>query len=170
MTPKYFTIFHSLFSDIARGMVGDLQSHGITQENMEVVTQGASWRIEQRNIVVRTLDALLYGSVDASGLPRFPVPPMYLAAVIAFFVQPHNFQRAAAWCERPAGHIEFDVDPTVEVIENDAFPAHKLFALILHARQVWNTDSQEFIAEFNSRTGYLIGNARPLEEDNGTSA
>lgn len=68
------------------GKAGYLELAGISIDDFKLVTGSNPWMSIDRNRVSTTLHALIIGSVDAQGLPRFPMAAEYIAAGICMFV------------------------------------------------------------------------------------
>ena len=87
----------ALTLSIAKGAMGILSNGGgrqiledlgILPDELELVKQDISWTGNNRVSVTRTIDSLMYGTMDCLGLPRFEVPAEYIAAAIVQFCHP----------------------------------------------------------------------------------
>ena len=86
---------------IERGSTtGDLAALGVSDADWALTTGENPWCAADRHRVRATLDALTYGSMDLAGVPRFPVPAEYLAAILTVFVHSSNRMVASRWAER----------------------------------------------------------------------
>ena len=78
--------------------VGDItKALGCTDSDWKVVTGMKPWKGAQRPQVKRLLEALIYGTIDVLGLPRFRVPAELVAATVALYVKPVNYMAACEW-------------------------------------------------------------------------
>jgi len=68
----------------------DYDTLGITEEEFELFHGPASWRRDFFPRIVRTANALIFGSLEQMSLPKIVVPAEYVAAVIAVCVHPAN--------------------------------------------------------------------------------
>lgn len=98
----------ALTLSIAKGAMGILSNGGgrqiledlgILPDELELVKQDISWTGNNRVSVTRTIDSLMYGTMDCLGLPRFEVPAEYIAAAIVQFCHPINYMVACRWME-----------------------------------------------------------------------
>ncbi len=120
----------SVFRLIRDGaLYGGVASLGITPSQIDFVTQEIPWVGVDRPGVVRSLETLIYSSVEVLGLPRFRVPGEYVAALICSVVAPVNIHLACVWLQREASGSSEQLASTPEAGEVDAVHASKLFAL-----------------------------------------
>ncbi len=85
---------------LSRGTGTDiLESIGILPKELELAQGDISWTAQQRPQVVKTLDALTFGTMDVLGLPRFTVPAEFTGAVIVMYTTPINWMVACRWLE-----------------------------------------------------------------------
>lgn len=85
---------------IKSGSLGDsLAVIGIAQEEYLLLTTDAPWVVQDRAVVVRTLENLIHGTCDCAGIPRFEVPAEYVVAAIHVFVNPVNAMLICRWME-----------------------------------------------------------------------
>ncbi len=78
---------------------GSIEALGIQPEELHLVCGDIPWKGAERTLVTRTLDALMFGTMDLLALPRFKVPVEYVAAAITMFVRPTNMMVACQWME-----------------------------------------------------------------------
>lgn len=76
-----------------------LVGYGVSKEQLKKVMNPAPWLGAERAAVRRTLDSLVYATVDCAGLPRIDLPAEYVAAVISVFVHPTNLMVACVFME-----------------------------------------------------------------------
>lgn len=76
-----------------------LVGYGVTKLQLQKAMSPAPWIGGERAEVRRTLDSLIYASVDAAGLPRIDLPAEFVAAVLAIFVHPTNLMVACVFME-----------------------------------------------------------------------
>lgn len=101
----------AMLRTIARYTPADLDVLGIPPENFEIITSKNTWRAEHREPIVRTITAVIFGSLKIMGLPPIVVPTEHLAAVIATLIQPENHWVACVWLgqERMTGAAAIDL-------------------------------------------------------------
>src|SRR5262245_37607226 len=58
------------------------------------------WNATDRSRARRFVEACVYGTLDFVGYPRFPAPVEFIAAVIAYYVDPVNIQTAFFFSSR----------------------------------------------------------------------
>lgn len=106
----------------------NIESFGVSDADFALTTQQNPWLATDRNRVKKVLDSLIYGTMDAIGVPRFDAPAEYVAAVLAVFVSDDNLQNACRWHENLSStddYVQADV-PQTELIT-----AQQLFSLVL---------------------------------------
>lgn len=69
----------------------------LTQEDFDFVSASYPWTAKDRLRAVRSLESVVFGSLDYLGLPRFSPPVEYLAGVIASYVSPVNIMTACSF-------------------------------------------------------------------------
>lgn len=101
---------------------------GVTEEEYRLLTQSQPWLGPEHNRVRRTLDTMIWGSLDLAGLPRLQPPAEYLAAAIASFVAGSNILAACRLLEGlpPADELVAGKGKTDTVVRAD-----HLFTFIL---------------------------------------
>jgi hypothetical protein len=105
---------------------------GVSQEDLALATGKAPWVATDRQAVRRTLDALMFGVIDAQGLPRFELPSEYCAAIIAVFVDPCNYFAACSWISGHVSHEELVAGSRGKTPEGfEKVRPEKLFALVI---------------------------------------
>ncbi len=140
---------------------GSLENLEILPQHIRLVTGKTSWKANERTVVARTLDALMFGTMELVGLPRFEVPAEYVAAVISMFVHPTNLQIACRWMETGRLTAETLGNPTSASINTEPVDAQQLFGLCLQM----HNDGQitRCLAQFEERTAI---NLHRTEESN----
>ena len=137
---------------IAKGAVThEIDALGITEGDYKLVTSPSQWVATDRTRVRGVLDALAYGTCDLMGVPRFPLPAEYIAAVLTVFVSPMNVMVACRWMER------HEVATTMAIgsgTEPEMAEAPQIFALC----QMMYDDvhTQQARAQFAHATGRAI--------------
>ncbi len=133
---------------------GSLESLGLLTSDLKLVTSNLPWKAAERNTVVRTMDTLMYGTMDALALPRFEVPAEYVAAAIAMFVKPCNIQPACIWLESSGLSALQMANPSTN---QTRIEANQLFALVLQLSD--DSEVGEIRHLFEQRTQYQITQA-----------
>src|SRR2546430_11820272 len=64
----------------------------LTEDDFDSLTSNIVWIATDRSRARRCVEACVYGTLDFVGYPRFPAPVEFIAAVIAYYVQPVNIQ------------------------------------------------------------------------------
>lgn len=120
--PRYATALASL------QVVQAAQVFDLTAEDYEFVTSNRIWISTDRSRARRCVEALVYGTLDYVGYPRFPAPAEFVAAAIATFVHPVNLMTACLIMEGAefSEHIIAGVSTPLE--------APALFAHVLQVR------------------------------------
>lgn len=130
----------------------DFDSLGIHIQDFKLVNQNTPWIRDNRRRVIQTLDALLFGTLDQMGQPRFAVPAEYVAAVLLVFVQPVNRMVACSWMAeaRMTGPRAIDLATQgIDTGEVDPVAASQLLGLIVSLTGAEN--SSEVYKRFESR-------------------
>lgn len=103
------------------GKAGYLSNLGLTKDDFDKITGELPWIGSDRNRVTQAFNSLMFGTIDALGLPRFQIPAEWIAACITVFVSPVNTHAACRFFERSSSadsisrSSEFD-DVTAEVL------------------------------------------------------
>jgi hypothetical protein len=84
---------------LSEGLCADLNALNIPKEAFDLVKGDIQWIATDRPVVVNVINSLIFGSLDLAGLPRFPLPVEYVAAVIVSVVHPTNRMIACSWME-----------------------------------------------------------------------
>ena len=105
----------------------DFSSFGIGEKEFDLLVGPTPWLQADKNIVVRVMDALLFGTMDITGVPRFQPPAEYIAAVIAQFVSGTNAFTACRWMEGGSRAEELATGP---LKEGDPVTCRQLLALV----------------------------------------
>lgn len=66
------------------------RSHGISQADWSLLTQGEPWTPEEARQTRSILASIIEVAMTISGLPPVPLPGQYAAAIIAIIVAPSN--------------------------------------------------------------------------------
>jgi len=82
-----------------KAQIDAARSLGCTEKEWTLLVGPIPWKANDRNIVKRLLDQVIYGMMDTMALPRFKVPAEYIAAVITAMVTPCNYFPACSWLE-----------------------------------------------------------------------
>jgi len=128
------------------GKNGQLDTLGISEDDFEKLNGQTPWIASDRNRVTQTLDALLCGTMDVIGVPRFQLPAEYIAGGIALFVAPINTHVACRFMEKV---------PSAEALgrgvdEAETCTAKQIFALVIqlladpinsHAKHLWEKNT-----------------------------
>src|SRR4051812_49016450 len=64
----------------------------LTEDDFDFLTSNKVWIATDRSRARRCVEACVYGTLDFVGYPRFPAPVEFIAAVIAYSVQPDNIE------------------------------------------------------------------------------
>mgnify|MGYP000037760974 CR=1 FL=1 len=122
----------------AGGQNNDLSQLGMTPTEQEKLTGNEIWLGEDRTNMVRCLEATIYHTADAMGLPRFDVPAEWLAAHIYMYVNPRNYFQACSWMQRGAS-VDSE-DP------KEAVTPYKLFRYLVMLCD--DANGEEFVHRF----------------------
>lgn len=127
---------------------------GITEDDVSIVTSDEPWLTSDRPVVRKTLDAFIYGTIEALGLARFQLPSEYIAAVISTFVSPCNYFPACTWVT--GGVSNEELANGVRGVAPQGFEEstpQKLFALVLELE----AHADITAAKYAAKTGTVIG-------------
>ncbi len=130
--------------------MGSLQNLGVPPQDLRLVTGAISWNASQRTLVVRTLETLMFGTMDILGLPRFSVPAEYVAAAIAMFVHPTNILVASVWMESGRQSADALGNPTSASINREEVDSQQIFAICLQLQG--DIEVAQCQQQFESRT------------------
>ncbi|AJK28266.1 putative minor capsid protein [Eel River basin pequenovirus] len=135
---------------------GDFSSCGVTEKDYELLTSSTPWMAQQRNAVRNTMEALIWGSMDIAGVPRFQPPAEYIAAVISEFVGAPNKLVACRYIEGGSRTEELAAGATQET---DPVTSRQLFALVVQLE----AHSPHVRDSFEKKVGLAID--RSAEQD-----
>ncbi len=119
---------HALAQGAASGALANL---GIPPQDMQTIQGNIPWNGSQRTLVVRTLETLMFSSLDIMGIPRFSVPAEYVAAAITMFVHPSNILVASVWMESGRQSADALGNPVSASINREEVDAQQIFSLVL---------------------------------------
>ncbi len=159
------TVVKGAMQALAAGSAtGLLESLGMLPDDLKLVMGNTSWRNNERNMVIRNLDTLMYGTMDVLGLPRFMVPAEYVAATIAMFVHPCNLMVACMWMESGQQSADAMGNPNSQSTNIQGVAASQLFALCI---QLVNDGTvTKCRNQFEMRTNHAIREALNQGETN----
>lgn len=161
---------HSLLKHFVKFTSTDYDALGITEQMMLLTTSEQPWRRDQLPTVMRTLLALIHGSLEIHGLPKTTIPAEYVAMVLVCTVRPGNMRNACAWLadERQSGAPIADLARGSETAAITHVSQGQLFALValLWSTPAANRARQDMVRIFELQTLQLEdGNAQRQEED-----
>src|SRR5437764_1324084 len=64
----------------------------LTEDDFDFLTSNKVWIATDRSRARRCVEACAYGTLDFVGYPRFPAPVEFIAAGVAYSVNPVNMQ------------------------------------------------------------------------------
>jgi hypothetical protein len=111
----------------------DFDTLGISEQDFLLVSGPAVWQRNHIPVVLRTLNALLFGTLEVMAMPKITVPTEFVAAIVASFVHPANRQIACIWLatERLAGFAAAELASKAQLGEIEPVSYDQLFALTL---------------------------------------
>src|SRR5882762_11419625 len=91
----------------------------LTEDDFDFLPSNKVWIATARSRARRCVEACVYGTLAFVGYSRFPAPVEFIAAVIAYSVQPVNIQTACLIMEGAefTENIINGVDPPVKAAE-----------------------------------------------------
>lgn len=150
----------SLLRNIERYTPADYEILGVTQEHFELLAQPQLWDLTQKAIVVRTLQALIFGTLNIMGISKIVVPAEFLAAHVATIIAPENRMLACVWlsAERSVGPSALELSARQESPTTyDPASADHLFALVC---QLSDHEENSFArARYKQRLGLRVTQA-----------
>lgn len=154
--PLSTEIAHALFSRIDEYTVGDYAAIGINKQDFQKLSQTMHWRRDEIRNVMRTFNAILFGTLEVMGVPKLTVPAEYVGSVIAAIVNPANQLICCIWLaqERGTGAGALDMSARQEVSTgHDQVSAEQLFAIVcaLQNTESSNEVKQRFRQKFGIR-------------------
>jgi len=122
-----YELADSLFKSIGECLTPDLDVLGVSEQDLRITTGPVQWQRHQIRQVVRTINSIIYGTLEIHGMPKFPVPAEYAAQAILHCVSPCNRQLACSWLihEKIVGTSIDDEDNEMEPTTFD-----KLYKLV----------------------------------------
>lgn len=98
--------------------VPDLSTYGILPEDFNKLSSTSPWLAPDRPVVQKTLEAFVFGVMDAQNIPRFNPPAEYIAGVILLTVNPINYLACCVYMSgyRPAevlGDVSNEIDEVI---------------------------------------------------------
>ena len=137
---------------------GNLRELGVSEADAEKLMQDAPWLHTDRGVVRAVVDALVYGSMDLQGLPRFDPPAEYVAGVLWSFVSPTNLQVACSWVQ---GTPRAEELATGALKNAPPATARQLFALCVRL----GACDGSVKAAFRKKCGYALERSREVAEN-----
>jgi hypothetical protein len=133
----------------------NLADFGVTDADIGLLQSDETWLGSDRLRATRVLDAVVHGSLDRLGLPRFNVSAEYIAAAIWLCVKPVNMMVACVWMARGAASAED------EVAHGEALPVspRELHALLCTLEKGDVAALEEFRAKFEAKIEGRLVNA-----------
>ena len=110
----------------------DYQVLGITQENFEELSGPGIFKREQIGRIMRTMNCILFSSLEVQGIPKIVLPSEFVAAHIVACVSPGNRMLMCIYMaqERQTGVGAMDQVQRVNLnSQYDQTSAEQLFAL-----------------------------------------
>lgn len=135
---------------------GSLETLGLLSSDLKLLCSTIPWKAAERNTVTRTLDILMYGTMDSLGLPRFMVPAEYVAATISMFVKPSNLMVACRWLEQSSISADGLGNPS-STTNQQPIDSSQLFSLVLQLADDQEVPEMRYL--FEQRTQYAIQEA-----------
>jgi hypothetical protein len=148
---------------IAKGANGCINALGITPEELKTTTGNTMWVGADRHVITKTIQSMIYGSMDLQQLPRFRAPAEYIAAAIIMFTSPCNYFAA---CSYLAGGTKMDPMAGKKDEGGSIQPvtSEELFSLVLmcnpHTKQI-----EQFKAQFTKNCGLALHNAILVDQE-----
>lgn len=139
----------------------DFDVLGITQEDFERIGSPRPWRREEMGRIMRTINSILFGTLEVQAIPKIVVPSEYVAAHIVACVHAGNRMIACIWMaqERQTGVGALDLAARQEQpSQYDPTSADHLFALVC---LLSDTDEANMARDrFRKRLGLRIEEAQ----------
>lgn len=138
----------------------DFDTLGITAQDFNLAHGNQPWRRDHINRVMKTLQALLFGTLEVQGIPKIVVPAEYVAAVVTAFVAPANRMLACVWLshERQTGAGALDLSSRgTTTSQIDPTTPEQLFALVVALSDADEATSAR--QQFKKRLGKAIDDA-----------
>lgn len=133
MTNLSFETAFALLRNIHEYTSADFDSLGINQQDFELIAAPVPWQRANIPRVMRTLNALLFGSLEILGMNKITVPSEYVAAVVSAIVAPANRMVACIWLaqERQTGVGALQASARAQLsTQLDPTSSDQLFALV----------------------------------------
>lgn len=112
-----------------------LLASGISEPAIETVLQTTNWIPSERRTCKLTLDALVWGTLDTIGLPRYEVSAEWVAVIIASWVRPLNYSIACHWFDQrtPMTALLQHSDDQPDLMVMPSITASQLHAMVIVA-------------------------------------
>lgn len=154
-----------LFKRLPEYTATDLDALGVQKAHLELVSGGRPWKIDNSEIVLRTLYAFIFGTLKILRLPPIVVPSEYIAPIVAAAVNPCNMLLACIWLaqEKQTGAGVLELSARAQPQQQFGLTsADQLFALVC---EIMSTDGVERYREkFATAMGYEIQVAADEEQ------
>jgi len=148
------------FRVIDQYVAADFDSLGIRPEDFALTSGYQTWVRQDLQRVMRTLNAITFGTLEIMGMPKIVVPAEYQAAIIAGFVAPPNRMAACIWLsqERQVGAGALEMSARGQsTTQLDPASADQLFALVVALGESHYTT--EVRQNFRARVGLAVEKA-----------
>lgn len=141
----------AVMTSIAQYLEADFDQLGVSPDDFKLTYQPVIWRSEHRIRVIRTLEALMFGTAGMLGLARIKLPAEFIAAIVATFVAPCNRRLATMYLDDvgTGGRAE----DMAAGLTFEAVGPERLFALVVLLSQEDNTKVRQ---DFATRIGYAV--------------
>lgn len=156
MNLSYETAYANL-KMIDQYIAADFDALGITQQDFELFSGSQPWKRDVITRVMRTANALLFGTLEVMGMPKIVVPSEYVAAIVATFVHPANRMIACIWLaqERQTGVGALELSARAQTTSQlDPTSAEQLFALVQLLSD--SDESNEARKRFRAKVGLAV--------------
>ncbi|QXP08666.1 MAG: external scaffolding protein [Arizlama microvirus] len=151
----------SIMKNITEYASADFDTLGITEHEYSLVYDNKPWRREHLRTVMKVLNALTFGTLEAVGIPvKIVAPTEYVAAIVATFVAPANRMIACIWLatERQTGVGALQGAARHDTNEIKPSTADQLFALVCELSN--NEASSEARKAFQDNLGIAVKDAQ----------
>lgn len=152
MQPSFATALATM-RQIVDYTSGEFAALGVSEDDLELTHGEMMWQRQHVHTVLKTLNSLMFGTLEIMGMPKINIPAEFQAALIATFVAPVNRIGCCILFEQEnkIGGVASEIANNAENFGVDRVARDQLFALVLELSS--RDESTQARLDFKERLG-----------------